>query len=112
MILSGLEKDILGDLQHDSHELWEWYSFIRTYYPSMPENEIIKLGYNLFVTWIEREWLVFYISRKNAEILQPGDFLKLVKSMGNSASNPEAAVTVLELSSKARKDVDWLRQDT
>ncbi|MFN7113415.1 MAG: hypothetical protein ACK4PK_03555 [Alphaproteobacteria bacterium] len=109
MNLSELEKDILGDMQFDTHELWEWYSFIRTHYPSMSEDEVIEFGYNLFVTWVGRDWLIFYKSRQNSNVLTSSEFLQLIQSMGKAAANPEHAATVLELSRKASKDVSWLK---
>ncbi len=110
MQLSELEIDILGDMQFDAHELWEWYSFIRSHHPDMAEDEVIKLGYSMFKKWVARGWLVFYISRKFTTKIDPVEFIKTIEKMGKDAGNPQHPSIVLELSEKAYKENEWIKK--
>ena len=57
--ISKVEEEILSDMQFDTHELWEWYSFIRTFSKPIKEIEVVEIGYNLLEIWINRNWLIF-----------------------------------------------------
>ncbi len=108
MDLTDLEVDILEEMLHDSYELWEWYVFIRTYYPDMSESEVVEYGYNLFLTWIERDWLVFYCSRADMSLLPNVEFIQIIEELKDDAANPNRANIVFDLSEKAFLDVEWL----
>ena len=57
MDLTQLEKDLLGDLNQDSHRSWEVFEFVRLHHPAASDNEVFTIGRELIASWTERGWL-------------------------------------------------------
>ncbi|TVQ84866.1 MAG: hypothetical protein EA357_01905 [Micavibrio sp.] len=108
MKLTSHEEDILGDMQFDAYELWEWYVYIRTHYPEMSEAEIISYGRDLLVSWFERGWLIAFKSREDKSVLSVEEFLAKVDELGAKITDPNKALILLDLTKQASKDVNWL----
>src|SRR5438046_1027610 len=108
MHLSKLEKDVLGDLAQDSHELWEVYSFVRHAHRDQQEDEVIGAGRKLLGMWTDRGWLRAVRSRTNSNVLSGDELLAIVDKLGPQAADPKKGTILLELTDQATKDVDWL----
>ncbi len=108
MHLSTLEKDFLGDLAQDSHELWEVYEFVRHAQPDQQEDEVIGAGRKLLGMWLDRGWLKAVRSRTNSNVLSGDEFLAIVDKLGLQAADPKKGTILLQLTDQATKDVDWL----
>ena len=109
MHLSKLEKDVLGDLAQDSHELWEIYEFVRYAHPDKQEDEVISDGRKLLGAWIGRGWLKARRSRTDGNVLSGDELLAVVDRLGPQAADPKEGIILLELTDQATKDVDWLQ---
>ncbi len=108
MDLSDLENDILTDLSQDSHELWEWYSFVRYNHPDYSEAQTILCGNQLLAVWARRGWLKVHQSRANNSLLSTDELLATVNKLGANASDPHLATLLLDLTDRAASDVAWL----
>lgn len=108
MQLSLIEKDLLGELSQDTHELWEWYAFLRSNNPTLSEEEVIRSGRELLAVWIERGWLKAVRSRSDTSPLSGLKLLTVVDALGLRAADPVEGTMVLDLTERASKDIDWL----
>jgi hypothetical protein len=109
MQLSKLEKDFLGDLAQDSHELWELYTFIRLHYPEFPEDKIIRYGRELLTEWVGRGWLKISQSRGNNDVLSGDELLAMVDNLGEQADDPRKGTILLDLTDRAAGDLRRFR---
>ncbi|MFH1157903.1 MAG: hypothetical protein V1721_03335 [Pseudomonadota bacterium] len=109
MNLSKIEEDFLGDLAQDSHELWEFYAFIRHHYTNSSENEIIELGRELLSVWIERGWLDAHRSRSDTTTLSGKQLVSEIEKLGQAAADPKRGTILLDLTDRALSDVKWLK---
>jgi hypothetical protein len=112
MHLSALERDLLGDLAQDSHELWEIYAFVRSSHPNLENDAIVRRGNELIASWVSREWLKAFRSRSSSDVLSGGELLAEIDGLGPQASDPAKGKIVLQLTDRASRDVKWLSKST
>lgn len=103
MDLSPVEKNIFDDLLQDTHELWEWYAFIRYSHSDVSEDEVIRLGNDLLATWVNRGWLDASKSRTDRGHLSGDELLSIVEKLGPQATDPRMGVILLDLTPSALK---------
>jgi hypothetical protein len=108
MHLSELEKDVLGDLTQDAHELWEIYAFVHSSHPDLKEDEVIRRGRELIAAWVDRGWLQATRSRTNNDTLSGNELLTTVDELGPQVVDPQKGKILLRLTDLATNDVDWL----
>lgn len=99
-----IEDDIITDLVHDSHELWEWYVFVRSNEPELSEPQVLQRGRELLAIWISRGWLKFSVSRRDQTALSGEQILTLVDQLGDAVNDATKAVAVIDLTEKALVD--------
>lgn len=110
MELSGLEKDMLGDLSEDTHGIWEVFEFVRQHHPDLGSEEIFRLGRDLLLAWSERGWIE--VSRRPlfpSPICSMGELLKKMDRMGIAALRYYEGAPSIDLTERARADIGWLR---
>jgi hypothetical protein len=111
MQLSELENDILGDLNEDTHGVWEVFEFARMHHPSYDDQQIFEIGRGLLQSWNEKQWL-----RLSDTPLYPtrtetlGQMLEQINQLGVEATRYYEGAPSIELTTKTYEDVAWLRR--
>ena len=109
MELSTLEKDLLGDLASNDHSLHEVFAFVRLHFPKANDVEVLRIGRELIVAWIERGWLALAGSGPMyVGVSAVGDLPAMVDRLGADATRFFLGSPWIRLTSKARTDVEWL----
>ena len=111
MQLSELENDILGDLNEDTHGVWEVFEFARMHYPSYSDQQIFEIGRGLLESWHERQWLRLSdtpLYQTRTQTL--GEMLEQINQLGIKATKYYEGAPSIELTTKTYEDVVWLRR--
>ena len=111
MDLTQLEKDLLGDLNQDSHRSWEVFEFVRLHHPAASDNGVFTIGRELIASWTERGWLrVSETSHQKSRTDSMAQLLNQIDQMGQAATYAHEGASTIDLTDKVYKDVPWLQR--
>ncbi len=111
MDLTQLEKDLLGDLNQDSHRSWEVFEFVRLHHPAASDNEVFTIGRELIASWTERGWLIVRdSSQQKSRADTVAQLLSQIDQMGRAATYAHDGTMLIDLTEKAYEDVPWLQR--
>lgn len=111
MDLTQLEKDLLGDLDQDSHSSWEVFEFVRLHHPGVSDDEVFTIGRQLIASWTDRGWLaVSETSQQKSRTDTMVQLLNQIDQMGRAATYAHEGAMSIDLTGKAYEDVPWLQR--
>ena len=110
MELSLLEKDLLGDLAQDDHQLYEVFEFVRLHHPELSEDGVLSTGRALVAAWVQHGWLA--LAGDGAmwgAAHSVADLVPIIDRLGPAATRYFEGSPWLSLAPRAYADIEWLK---
>jgi hypothetical protein len=90
MYLDNLEADFFGDLEVDTHGLWEVFGFVRLYYGQLSEGERFESGLRYLERWNRNGWL-----RIAETPIEPSSIRTMEEALAFARSNGVSSMSYL-----------------